>query len=168
MSPATVTARLVAVAVDGIIGTCAILITLMVASQKGLAQIGSMLTDDPAAIEALAPGITAALLVALALPFLFALQVARRGATPGKAVMSLTVRNVADGRFPGYLRALGREALRFAHVAPCMILAETFPVILVVAACVVFDLSRNRLSQTWYDRVTHTVIVAPVPEKTEA
>ena len=49
-----------------------------------------------------------------------------------------------------------------------MILAEAFPVILVVAACVVFDLSRNRLSQTWYDRVTHTVIVAPVPEKTEA
>jgi uncharacterized RDD family membrane protein YckC len=167
MSPATVTARIVAVAVDGIIGACAILITLMVTSQKGLAQIGSMLSD-PEAVEELAPGIMAALLVALALPFLFALQVARRGATPGKAVMSLTVRNVADGRFPGYLRALGREALRFAHVAPCMILAESFPVILVIATCVVLDLSRNRLSQTWYDRVTHTVIVAPVPEKTGA
>ena len=127
-----------------------------------------MLTDDPAAIEELATGITAALLVAFALPFLFALQVSRRGATPGKAVMSLTVRNVADGRFPGYFRALGREALRFAHVAPCMILAESFPVILVIATFVVIDLSRNRLSQTWYDRVTHTVIVAPVAEKTEA
>ena len=133
LSPATVTARIVAVAVDGIIGACAILITLMVTSQKGLAQIGSML-PDPAGFEEMAPAMTAASLVALALPFLFALQISRRGATPGKAVMSLTVRNVADGRFPGYLRALGREALRFAHVAPCMILAESFPVILVVAA----------------------------------
>src|SRR6187431_465414 len=74
LSPATVTARIVAVAVDGIIGTCAIFITLMVTTQKGLAQIGSM-APDPASVEELAPGIAAAKLVALALPFLFALQI---------------------------------------------------------------------------------------------
>ena len=79
MSPATVTARLVAVAVDGIIGTCAILITLMVTSQKGLAQIGSMLTDDPAAVEALAPRHHRRVAGGARLPFLFALQVSRAG-----------------------------------------------------------------------------------------
>jgi uncharacterized RDD family membrane protein YckC len=165
LSPASVTARIIAVAVDGILGTCAILITLMIGSQKGLARIGSMLAEDPASVEELAPALTAAMLVGLALPFLFALQVSRRGATTGKAVMSLTVRNVKDGGFPSYARALGREALRFAHVAPCAILTEGFPVLLVIAVYVMIDLSRNRLSQTWYDRVTRTVIVTPVVEK---
>ena len=86
-------------------------------SQKGLAQI----------IDAdRRPGTAARSSRPASPPFArgarYAVPVRAPGRAPGSDArarrMSLSVRNVADGRFPGYLRALGREALRFAHVAP--------------------------------------------------
>jgi hypothetical protein len=156
---------MIAVALDALIGVSAMGITLMLWSQKGLPQIQNMLTEDPPAVEELAPALLAATVVGLALPFLFAAQVARRGTTPGKAVMSLSVRNVATGAFPNYPRALSREALRFIHVAPFILLSEFSVLAIVMTIIVVLDMSKNRLSQTWYDRATHTIIVAPVVEQ---
>jgi hypothetical protein len=164
-SPANVTARFVAMALDATIGGSAMIITLMLVAQKGWSQIESMLQEDPPAVEPLAPAVLAMTLVGCLLPFLFALQIARRGTTPGKAAMQLTVRNVSDGGFPGFPRALGREVLRFACVVPIVLLAP--PAIIASAVIVfllIFDMSRSRLSQTWYDRLTRTVIVAPVRE----
>lgn len=153
-------------ALDVTIGGCAMLITLMLVAQKGMAQIDSMMRESPPSVEELFPAVAAMMLVGLGLPFLFALQVARRGSTPGKAAMSLSVRNLADGGFPRYSRALGREALRFLCVAPIVLLAS--PAILgstTIVVLVVLDMSRSRLSQTWYDRLTRTVIVVPARER---
>jgi uncharacterized RDD family membrane protein YckC len=167
-SPASATQRLVAVMLDGIIGLCAMAIVLMISAQKSLTQIyRTDFADDPQAAAELAPALLAMTVAGLSLPFLFALAVVRRGATPGKAMMSLTVRNLGNGAFPGYARAVGREILRFVHFAPFFFLAESPVIVCAVGFLVVLDMSRNRLSQTWYDRVTHTVIVAPVPESDE-
>jgi hypothetical protein len=142
------------------------LIAMMLWSQRGLRQIHSLVLEDVTRIpDELAPAITLARIVGVSLPFLFAIAVARQGATPGKALMSLTVRNVATGGYPNYSRALGREALRFIHIAPLMFLGELHLLFLAVVAGVIFDMSRTRLSQTWYDRVLKTVIVAPVVER---
>jgi hypothetical protein len=162
-SPASVLARLIAVSVDVLIGSCAIGIALMLATQRGLSvsQIQS-LADDPAAIVR---GMIAASVAAAALPFLFAMQVSKQGATPGKALMSLSVRSVATGRFPDYPHALGRETIRLFHVAPFVMLGEFSIFAIVVVVGVIYDMARSRLSQTWYDRALGTVIVAPVVER---
>jgi hypothetical protein len=162
VSPAGVGARIVAAALDSLLGACVVLITMMLWSQKGLAQIQVLAEEQP---EELAPAILAGKLAALAMPFLFALQVVRTGGSPGKVALSLSVRNVVDGGFPGYARALAREALRFAHVMPFVLPGVAVLVAVVASAVVVGDLSRNRLAQTWYDRVIGTVIVAPVVER---
>jgi hypothetical protein len=161
-SPAGVAARIVAAALDSLLGACAILITMMLWSQKGLAQIQAMAEDQP---EDLAPAVLAARIAGLAMPFLFAAQVARTGASPGKVALSLTVRNVTDGGYPSYGRALAREALRFVHVMPFVLPPVAVPFVVVASAVVIGDLSRSRLAQTWYDRVMRTVIVAPVVER---
>lgn len=157
-------ARLAAIALDGIIGMCAMGITLMLCAQKGLPQIQTILADEPGSPELTLP-VMAAGLVGVSLPFLFAIQVSRRGATPGKAMMSLTVRNLEDGSFPPYPRALSREVLRFLHLMPGLMLGD--PLILGGAMILVvfLDMSRNALSRTWYDRVTRTIIVAPEKER---
>jgi uncharacterized RDD family membrane protein YckC len=152
-------------ALDATIGGCAMIITLMVVAQKGWQQIESMLREDPPDVADLGPAVFAMLGVAVALPFLFALQIARGGATPGKAAMSLSVRNVSDGAFPRYPRALGREVLRFCCIAPIVLLAPVALVSAVIVFLVILDMSRSRLSQTWYDRLTRTIIVAPVRER---
>jgi hypothetical protein len=165
-SPATLVARIIAVGVDALLVSCAIWIALMLSSQRGVPQIHALVKDDP---EALRHAILIGILAGAALPFLFALQVARQGSTPGKALMSLTVRTMATGTFPGFGRALGREALRFAHIGPLLIpsllLGEVQVLVLALSVAVIFDTSRSRLSQTWYDRLMRTVIVAPIPER---
>jgi hypothetical protein len=161
-SPAGVAARIVAAALDSLLGACVVLITMMLWSQKGLAQIQTMAEENS---EELAPAILAARIAGLAMPFLFAAQVARTGASPGKVALSLSVRNVTDGAFPRYGRALAREALRAVHVMPFILPGLVVPFVVVASAVVIGDLSRNRLSQTWYDRLVRTVIVAPVVER---
>jgi hypothetical protein len=151
-------------ALDATIGGCAMIITLMLVSQKGWQQIESMLRADPPEVAELGPAVLAMAVVGFALPFLFALQITRRGATPGKAAMSLTVRNVSDGGFPRYPRALSREMLRFLCIAPIVIVANVALLSAVIVFLVILDMSRNKLSQTWYDRLTRTIIVAPVRE----
>jgi RDD family len=160
-SPAGVSARIVAAALDSLLGACVVLITMMLWSQKGLAQIQAMAEEQ---FDELEPALLAAKVAGLAMPFLFALQVARTGASPGKVALSLSVRNVADGGFPTYRRALAREALRFIHVMPFVLPGILVPFVVVASAVVIGDLSRNRLAQTWYDRLMRTVIVTPVPE----
>lgn len=161
-APASTLARIVAIAVDVILSTCAMLITLMLVARRGLPQIQEMLRDEP---EALALPVLASMLVAASLPFLFAISVSRQGATPGKALMSLSVRDAVTGRFPAYPRAVGRETLRFLHVPILVLFSELNFVGVALAVLVVFDMSRSRLLQTWYDRALKTVIVAPVVEK---
>lgn len=166
-SPATASARLVAVMFDGLLSFCAMGCTLMLWARKGLPQIFRSEADDPAAANELAPAFLAAMVVGMALPFFFAISVARRGATPGKQLMSLTVRNVTDGAFPDYPRALGRETLRFLQLAVIAVLSTMSNLVWALAFVVIFDLSRSRFSQTWYDRLTRTIIVAPVVEQPE-
>jgi hypothetical protein len=161
-SPAGVSARIVAAGLDSLLGACVVLITMMLWSRKGLAQIQAMAEEQS---PELAPAVLAARVAGIAMPFLFALQVARTGGTPGKMALSLSVRNVVDGGFPTYGRALAREALRFVHMMPFVLPAEVVPFVVLASALVIGDLSRNRLSQTWYDRAMRTVIVAPVVER---
>jgi uncharacterized RDD family membrane protein YckC len=164
-APAKLSSRIIAVGVDVLLGTCAMLIALVISSQKGLTQIQSAIMEDRRIPEDLEFATLLMLGVGLAMPFLFAIQVARQGATPGKALMSLTVRSIATGGFPNYPRALGREALRFLHIAPLLIMGELQVVLAALMIGVIFDMSRTRLSQTWYDRVLRTVIVAPIIER---
>jgi hypothetical protein len=156
---------MVATSVDLLLGGCAMLIVLMLSSHKGLRQIEALVIAEPGRIpEDLARAIMMALLAGAFLPFVFAIQVARFGATPGKVLMSLTVRNVTNGSFPGYPRALGRELLRFACITPLLLLAELQVLVAALAAGILIDTSRTRLSQSWYDRITRTVIVGVVRE----
>lgn len=104
-----------------------------------------------------------AFLVAFAAaPLGFAWSVARRGASPGKALIALSVRDYGTGATPGYGRALAREALRFGHVP---LLASSVPGVYLLGMfawiAVTLDMARNRASRTWYDRLTRTVVVVP-------
>lgn len=102
------------------------------------------------------------LLAFAAAPLGFAWSVARRGGSPGKALIALSVRDYGTGAAPGYGRALTREALRLAHVP---LLASSVPGVYLLGMfawiAVTLDMARNRASRTWYDRLTRTVVVVP-------
>jgi hypothetical protein len=165
-APATLPSRLIAVGVDLLLGGCAMLIALMLFAQKGLTQISNAIIDARDGIpEELEPAWMFMQCVGGTLPFLFAFQVARGGATPGKALMSLSVRTVSTGDFPTYPRALGREAIRFLHIAPFLVIGQLQLLLAPLMIGVMYDMSRTRLVQTWYDRVLRIVIVAPVIER---
>jgi hypothetical protein len=167
-STATLLARIIAVTVDALLVLCVMLVTLMVWMQKSLGQIQAMVLDEmPGSATELTTATGAALFAGAAVPFLYAMQVARQGTTPGKAVMKISVRNLTTGAFPNYRRALGREALRFAHVMPLLLPAEVQLFLAAGVFLVMIDMSRNRLCQTWYDRLMRTVIVTPVVERQE-
>jgi hypothetical protein len=166
-APATLLSRLIAVGVDLLLGTCAMLIAFMLWSQRGWAQISALRFAESVPLE-----VQQATLVALGVgamfPFLFATQVTRNGATSGKALMSLTVRSADTGGFPRYGQALLRETLRFACVGPLLLLGQFHLLVAAAFAVILIDMTRNRLSQTWYDRVCRTVVVARVAAADEA
>jgi hypothetical protein len=167
--PASLVSRFIASGIDLVLGGCAVLIALMLWSRKGITQIATQMHSRFLATgtipDEILSGIAFATLVGVTLPFLFAIQVARQGATPGKAFMQLTVRSVATGNYPPYTRALGREALRFLSIGPLIVPSQITFLLFGFAAFVIFDMSKSRLSQTWYDRATQLVIVTPSPEK---
>ncbi len=168
-----------ALAIDGTLLLCAALLALMLVSGRGLPQIRSLLTDPPATDDdrplaadetpqvpvELVPGLLAAAVTVLLVPFAFAAQVARHGSTPGKAMFHLSVREVGTGDFPRYRAALGRELLRVAHLVVAM---TTEYAVIVVPLLVTLDMNRSRLAQTWYDRVVGVVVVMPVKEEDPA
>lgn len=173
--PAGRLARMLAAGVDACIAGCAVAVALMVGSQMSLAQFVARGTPDPSltveqqtaalaeALPALMPGYLLALAVMIAVPVVHALMLARQGTTPGKAMLGLSVRDVATGNLPGRGQALIREGLRFLHVVLMLPAIPGKPGVFAVALAA-FDMSRHRLGQSWYDRAAKTIVVAPVIE----
>lgn len=166
LRPAHSWARFAALGVDLVIGVSLVLMALMLGTRRGLPELGRLgqLTPEELAIEfpSLLVGVTLAFVVMAVLPLLSALLLARTGATPGKSMMRLTVRNLDDGRFPALGTAIGREYLRALVLLPAIIPVASM-LLPVLVLLVTFDLMRNPLARTFYDRLTGTLVVTPAP-----
>jgi uncharacterized RDD family membrane protein YckC len=166
-------ARVVALGADVFLAGAFATTAAMLASGLGLDRLRDvfermrlepdMLPDDDRARYASAS--TAFLVASAAAPLLFAWFTSRRAASPGKALLSLTVRDYATGAPPGFGRALARESIRFVHAPLPFLLPDPRVALLGMFLClgVVFEALRRAASRTWYDRATRTVVVAPAP-----
>jgi len=164
--------------VDGAIVLSFLATALMLASRydlQGFADAWRRLAgDDSPSADALAWrvqwGLNAVAAGALLAPFLAAAQLRRNGATPGRALFSLVVRDVATGAAPAYRQAFKRESLRAAHLylaAIGLAAPAAGPAALLgfapfaLWAFLAFEVRRSSLSQTWYDRLARTAVLAP-------
>ncbi len=181
VEPARQIWRFLAFGIDATIATCLVLVALMLFSSHGLPQIGRFMVDfernqaaaGTAGLEereefeaeatAIGQGVVGALVVMMLIPFGFALLVARHGGTPGKALFQMTVRDLGSGQFPRFGQALARESLRLMHLLCVAVPGVAVALSIAVSTLVLLDMTRSRLLQTWYDRLTRAVIVAPVP-----
>jgi hypothetical protein len=170
--PATLLPRALALGLDVILIGCFAALGVIVGSRLGVGQFLDLAvrlktTIDAAGgagpdLERFASGIQLAGTVIFGAPIVFAWRLARRGSTPGKAMLALTVRDFATGGAPSFGRALARELLRLAHV-PFLFFPNAVVQMLGMALCVglVYDVARNKASRTWYDRATATIVLVP-------
>jgi uncharacterized RDD family membrane protein YckC len=166
LRPAHPWSRFAALGVDLMIGMSATLIALMAGTRRGLPELGRLgqLTPEELAVEfpSLLVGVTLAFIVLALLPLISAFSLSRSGVTPGKSMMKLSVRGLEDGRFPTLGNAVAREYLKALVLLPALIPVASM-MLPVVVLIVTFDLMRNPLARTFYDRLARTLVVTPAP-----
>ncbi len=168
--PAGLLARALALGLDVFLAGAFAVTAAMIASGLSLEQLRQLAEDlvrpgsEPSEADRAkyAEAIRALWVVMAAAPLAFAWSVVGRGASPGKALLALSVRDFQSGKTPGFGRALAREALRLVHL-PLVLSSEPRVGVagMFVWIAMTLDTARQRASRTWYDRLTRTIVVVP-------
>ena len=128
-----------------------LLIALVTAPITVVIQLATdLVIKDAERAETLSAIVAGLLAVALALLYYAILDGASEGATIGKRVVGIQVRDVHTGGAIGFRRALLRRGVYFILLGPCLPLAllnGLWPL-------------RDPMRQTWYDKVAHSVVIA--------